>query len=66
MRFSDIRKVLDKYTTECESCPYKNCEEEPDENGIVPYESCNLDCSSYYPKKIKEEIWELMDKELIL
>ena len=61
MNFGDIRRILDKYTTECNDCPYKDREEEPDEDGIVPYESCNLDCSTYYAKQIKNEIMSLVD-----
>ena len=65
MNFGQIREILDKYTIDCIDCPYKDREEQPDEDGIVPYESCNLDCETYYPKKIKEEILSLLDETKI-
>ena len=52
MRYSDIRKILEKYTSECRECPN--------------YESCNAGCNTFLARLIKEEITELMDKELIL
>lgn len=63
IRFGDIRQILDKYTVDCKQCPYQNNEQEPDEDGIVPYESCNLDCDSYWVKQVKKEILALLDKE---
>ena len=63
IRFGDIRQILDKYTVDCKQCPYQNNEQEPDEGGIVPYESCNLDCDSYWVKQEKKEILALLDKE---
>lgn len=63
IRFGDIRQILDKYTVDCKQCPYQNNEQEPDEDGIVPYESCNLDCDSFWVKQAKKEILALLDKE---
>lgn len=52
VKFKDIRNILDKYTIECKEC---QC---PDGEG---YGYCDLDCSSYYAKHIKKEIFELFD-----
>lgn len=49
VKFGDIRKILDKYTLECNDCE-DDCE-------------CNADCPYYYSRKIKEEILELLDEE---
>ena len=61
MNFKDIRKILDKYTVDCMECPYKDIEEEPDENDLIPYESCNINCNTYWAKQIKKEIMSLID-----
>lgn len=67
MRFGDIRQIIDKWTSDCIGCELREREyrEEDVDEGIYPYETCSPDCSTYYAKKIKDEIISLLDKEEI-
>lgn len=65
MKFGDVREILDKYTIDCKDCECREFEEDEVDDGIYPYNTCSLDCSTYYAKKIKEEILQLLDKEKI-
>ena len=65
IKFGDIRRILEKWTVDCTDCQLREWEyrEEDVDDGIYPYETCNPDCSTYYAKKIKEEVLTLLDKE---
>lgn len=65
IKFGDIRKILDYYTVDCKDCNCRECNEDEIDDGIYPYDSCSPDCSTYYAKKIKEEIMRLLDKEKV-
>lgn len=65
IKFGSIRQILDKWTADCIGCELKDREfvEEDADGNIYPYESCSPDCSTYYAKKIKEDVMKLLDEE---
>jgi len=62
IKVGDILKIIDKYV-DCKDCEYREFEEDEVDDGIYPYGTCSPDCSTYYVKKIKEEILQLLKDE---
>ena len=60
IRFGDIRKIIDKWTTKCSGCEFRHVEFR--DGDIGPTETCKEDCPIYYAKMIKDDVRLLLNE----